>query len=313
MRSSSWARASRSSSVAGAGLRGEPTRSASRRGRTPSSSALRALGVGAGDAVVTPALLVRRGGRGHRGDGGAARVLRRRARDDERERRDASSRRSPGRGARGSGCAPSCRCTSSGCARPWGSWRRWRGRGAGAGRGGRGAGASGRATTRGARRRRRAARPVLQLLPDEEPRRLGRRRRGRDVAGRAWRRAYPPPAGARRRRPVRPRRDRPQQPPRRAAGRRAPREVPHLPAWAGGARRLAARYLPRPARASRSSCRPSRPLPAVHAWHAFVVRSPRRDALCAFLRDAGSRRASTTRCRCTCSPASRRSASRRSR
>lgn len=56
----------------------------------------------------------------------------------------------------------------------------------------------------------------------------------------------------------------------------------HLPAWQAARARLAARYLAE--LASLPLVLPhAPPPPAVHAWHAFVVRTPRRDALAAFL------------------------------
>ena len=60
----------------------------------------------------------------------------------------------------------------------------------------------------------------------------------------------------------------------------------HLPAWQGARSRLAARYLDE--LASFPMVLPHAPAPpAVHAWNAFVVRTPRRDELAMRLRDAG--------------------------
>jgi dTDP-4-amino-4,6-dideoxygalactose transaminase len=63
-------------------------------------------------------------------------------------------------------------------------------------------------------------------------------------------------------------------------------KVPHLAAWQSARDRLAARYLaelsPLPLQLPAVPAAPSR-----HAWHAFVVRTPRRDALSAFLREQG--------------------------
>ncbi len=60
----------------------------------------------------------------------------------------------------------------------------------------------------------------------------------------------------------------------------------HLPVWQGRRSALAGRY-----RAELSALPlqlPSEaPAPAVHAWHAFVVRTERRDALSRFLRESG--------------------------
>jgi dTDP-4-amino-4,6-dideoxygalactose transaminase len=63
-------------------------------------------------------------------------------------------------------------------------------------------------------------------------------------------------------------------------------KAPRLPAWQAARARVASRYgealaalplvLPRPP-----------PPPAAHAWHAYVVRTPRRDGLAAFLREHG--------------------------
>jgi dTDP-4-amino-4,6-dideoxygalactose transaminase len=63
-------------------------------------------------------------------------------------------------------------------------------------------------------------------------------------------------------------------------------KVPHLEAWQAARDRLAARYLER--LAGLPLVVPRAPAaPASHAWHAFVVRGPRRDALSSFLRDEG--------------------------
>jgi dTDP-4-amino-4,6-dideoxygalactose transaminase len=59
-----------------------------------------------------------------------------------------------------------------------------------------------------------------------------------------------------------------------------------LPAWVAARTRLAARYLADLADLP-LTLPASPPSPAVHAWHAFVVRTPRRDALSAHLRGAG--------------------------
>ena len=63
-------------------------------------------------------------------------------------------------------------------------------------------------------------------------------------------------------------------------------KVPHLPAWQTARDRLAARYteglvgLPLALPATPAS-------PGRHAWHAFVIRTPRRDGLASFLRERG--------------------------
>ena len=60
----------------------------------------------------------------------------------------------------------------------------------------------------------------------------------------------------------------------------------HLPAWQAARARVAARYLDE--LAPFPVVLPQAPLPpAVHAWNAFVLRTPRRDELGAWLRDAG--------------------------
>jgi len=61
---------------------------------------------------------------------------------------------------------------------------------------------------------------------------------------------------------------------------------PRLPAWQAARARLAARYLE--AFAGLPLVLPrAPPPPAARAWHAFVVRTPRRDALAAMLREHG--------------------------
>jgi dTDP-4-amino-4,6-dideoxygalactose transaminase len=61
---------------------------------------------------------------------------------------------------------------------------------------------------------------------------------------------------------------------------------PQVPRWREARARIAGRYLEELARLPLEL--PHAPAaPAVHAWHAFVVRTPRRDALAAHLRDAG--------------------------
>jgi dTDP-4-amino-4,6-dideoxygalactose transaminase len=63
-------------------------------------------------------------------------------------------------------------------------------------------------------------------------------------------------------------------------------KVPHLPAWQAARDRLAARYAE--AFTSLPLNVPVAPAPpARHAWHAFVARTPRRDALSSFLRERG--------------------------
>ncbi len=63
-------------------------------------------------------------------------------------------------------------------------------------------------------------------------------------------------------------------------------KVPHLPAWQAARDRLAARYAE--GLAGLPLTVPHAPAaPARHAWHAFVVRSAQRDALAAFLRERG--------------------------
>ncbi|MGH7296980.1 MAG: DegT/DnrJ/EryC1/StrS family aminotransferase, partial [Polyangiaceae bacterium] len=60
----------------------------------------------------------------------------------------------------------------------------------------------------------------------------------------------------------------------------------HLPCWQAARERLASRYLDE-LRGTPLTL-PHRPAaPALHGWHAFVVRTPRRDALGAFLREHG--------------------------
>ena len=60
----------------------------------------------------------------------------------------------------------------------------------------------------------------------------------------------------------------------------------HLPAWQASRARIASRYAVELARLPLVFPHVP-PAPATPAWHAYVVRSPRRDALGAFLRDAG--------------------------
>lgn len=60
----------------------------------------------------------------------------------------------------------------------------------------------------------------------------------------------------------------------------------HLAAWQSARARLAAAYLGRLALLPLTLPK-SPPSPAAHAWHAFVVRTPRRDALGAWLRERG--------------------------
>jgi dTDP-4-amino-4,6-dideoxygalactose transaminase len=60
----------------------------------------------------------------------------------------------------------------------------------------------------------------------------------------------------------------------------------HLPAWQASRARLASRYAAELARLPLVLPHVP-PAPATPAWHAYVVRTPRRDALGAFLRDAG--------------------------
>jgi dTDP-4-amino-4,6-dideoxygalactose transaminase len=63
-------------------------------------------------------------------------------------------------------------------------------------------------------------------------------------------------------------------------------KVPHLASWQAARDRLAARYAVELAGLPLSV--PVAPAPpARHAWHAFVVRTPRRDALSAFLHERG--------------------------
>jgi len=63
-------------------------------------------------------------------------------------------------------------------------------------------------------------------------------------------------------------------------------KAPHVPRWREARARIASRYLAELAHLP--LVLPQAPAaPAVHAWHAFVVRTPRRDALAAHLRDAG--------------------------
>jgi dTDP-4-amino-4,6-dideoxygalactose transaminase len=60
----------------------------------------------------------------------------------------------------------------------------------------------------------------------------------------------------------------------------------HLPRWQASRARLASRYATELARLPLVLPHVP-PAPAAPAWHAYVVRTPRRDALGAFLRDAG--------------------------
>lgn len=63
-------------------------------------------------------------------------------------------------------------------------------------------------------------------------------------------------------------------------------KAPHLPAWQAARDRIAARYAER--LAGLPLIVPQAPAPpAQHAWHAFVVRHPDRDALATFLRERG--------------------------
>ena len=63
-------------------------------------------------------------------------------------------------------------------------------------------------------------------------------------------------------------------------------KTPHLPQWHDARNRIARRY--RAELAHLPLTLPFEPEPpAVHAWHAFVVRSERRDALAVFLRERG--------------------------
>jgi dTDP-4-amino-4,6-dideoxygalactose transaminase len=63
-------------------------------------------------------------------------------------------------------------------------------------------------------------------------------------------------------------------------------KAPHLETWNAARSRLASRYLAE--LALLPLVLPHRPAPpAVAAWHAFVVRSPRRDVLASFLRERG--------------------------
>ncbi|HEY8086694.1 MAG TPA: DegT/DnrJ/EryC1/StrS family aminotransferase [Polyangiaceae bacterium] len=60
----------------------------------------------------------------------------------------------------------------------------------------------------------------------------------------------------------------------------------HLPGWLHARARIASRYVA--ALGDLPLVLPRVPsAPAAHAWHAFVVRTPRRDALAAFLRERG--------------------------
>ncbi len=78
---------------------------------------LRALGIGAGDAVVTPAFSFIAAAEAIAVDRRAPRLLRRRRGDAQREREDRRGRRSTARATPACASAPSCPCTSSGCAR----------------------------------------------------------------------------------------------------------------------------------------------------------------------------------------------------
>jgi dTDP-4-amino-4,6-dideoxygalactose transaminase len=63
-------------------------------------------------------------------------------------------------------------------------------------------------------------------------------------------------------------------------------KAPYLAAWQGARAGIARRYQSALAGLPLTLPKPPEP-PAVHAWHAFVVRTPRRDALAAALRDGG--------------------------
>jgi dTDP-4-amino-4,6-dideoxygalactose transaminase len=63
-------------------------------------------------------------------------------------------------------------------------------------------------------------------------------------------------------------------------------KTPHVPSWQAARTRLAARYLA--ALRPFPLVLPHAPVPpAVHAWHAFVVRTARRDELASWLRERG--------------------------
>ncbi len=187
------------------------------RDRACSARARRGTGRRRGDAGV----LVRGGGGGDRGDGRASRLLRRRPRDDERDgsvdRRGVRAGRAGRPPPAGDRAGPPLRAVRAD----------GRDRGGGAERGARDRRGR-RAGDRRARRRRGAGRRrgqggVLQLLPEQEPRRVGRRGRGRHRrrGARGAREASPRPRGGR---AVRPRGARAQQPARRDPSGRAPRE-----------------------------------------------------------------------------------------
>ncbi len=63
-------------------------------------------------------------------------------------------------------------------------------------------------------------------------------------------------------------------------------KAPHLETWQAARDRLAARYATELAGLP-LTVPVAPPPPARHAWHAFVVRTPRRDALSAFLHERG--------------------------
>jgi dTDP-4-amino-4,6-dideoxygalactose transaminase len=64
-------------------------------------------------------------------------------------------------------------------------------------------------------------------------------------------------------------------------------KAPHLASWQDARSRIARRYQAGLAGLPLLKLPTSPEPPAVHAWHAFVVRSPRRDALVAALREGG--------------------------
>ena len=122
------------------------------------------------------------------------------------------------------------------------------------------------------------------VLPDEEPRRLRRRRHGPHDARRR-RGARAPPARPRLLEEVRARRARLLEPARRAPGGAPAREAPRT--WPTGRTRAAA--SPRATASGLAGTGlglPAERPPARHVYHQFAVRAPRRDALAAALADA---------------------------
>ena len=148
----------------------------------------------------------------------------------------------------------------------------------------------------------------FSFFPEQEPRRVRRRRAGDDQRRGAGARG-PAAAQPRRRAEVHPQADRRQLPARRAAGGRAARQAAasRRAGRACGATtpRATTRCSPRPGSRAGSRCRSSPPA-ARHIFNQYVVRVPDRDRVRARLtRATASAPRSTTRCRSTCRSASR--------